>query len=58
MSDFSKLNNEVLLATLDDIVQKLAKEDNVEWAKNHDQAHRDFVSIKNEILSRMQESQD
>lgn len=54
--DYSNKSNSELLAILDDIVQKLAKENNETWVKSNDDTHRDFRAIKREIYGRFEKS--
>lgn len=51
--DFEKVDNEVLLAMLDDLVQVIANKSNEEWAKDNSKAHKAFRSLKKEIERRL-----
>lgn len=57
--DFERLDeleDGVLLAMLDDIVQVLALENGIEWASN-DPPHRAFRKVKGEIMKRLSNNQ-
>lgn len=51
-----ELEDGVLLAMLDDIVQVLALENGIEWASN-DAPHREFRKVKSEIMRRLSNNQ-
>lgn len=45
--------NEVLLAELDDVVQRLAKLNNEEWAKLQNEDKKQFEQVKKELYKRL-----
>ena len=51
--ELRKMDAGVLLATLDDEVQKFANQNNEEWAKNVSKSY--YLAIKNEIALRLRE---
>ena len=55
--NYDEMSNAVLLSTLDDIAQALAKENNEEWAKTNE-TKKQFIAIKNEIAYRLNKTED
>lgn len=51
---FKSIPNGVLISELEDIGQRLAKQDNVTWAKRMDEDILSFRRIKNELYRRLE----
>jgi len=55
--DFAQMADYELLATLDDIVQRMCRMNNMEWLHNwNDENRQDFVALKMEIQKRLEKS--
>ena len=51
---FKSIPNGVLISELEDIGQRLARQDNVTWAKRMDEDILSFRRIKNELYRRLE----
>lgn len=48
------MSNGELVSTLEDIGQRLAKQNNIDWAKRRDETMLSFRRLKNEIYRRLE----
>ena len=51
---FKRITTGELLADLDDVVQRIAKQDNVTWAKRMDEDILTFRRLRNELYRRLE----